>query len=151
MAARIGQINQADRKLRKRWTHELTPARQPSSMSEQNPEHLQAQTRHFCEALNRFRAELEKTRAMPAKTRAKVNVQIEHLYAELASVETETAQACARIMDAITSFEATLYQDVNEISDAVARELTNAANALNAELEALYPRGGLSVHQREVR
>ena len=71
---------------------------------------------------------------------AKIEMQIERLYPELGSAEDETEQACARIKGAITSFEATVYQQLNEIPDALARELTNEANSLSAELEALYAR-----------
>ena len=141
MATRVDQIKQAgSTKLRNRETHVLVRGRQPGRNRKQTTEHLQAQKRQFCEVLNRLRVEIRETKVVPAKANAKIEMQIERLYAELGSAEDETEQACARIKGAITSFEATVYQELNEISDALARELTNEANSLSAELEALYAR-----------
>jgi chromosome segregation ATPase len=117
---------------------------QLTQSKEQALERLETQKKHFKDALNRFSTEVEKIQDLPKETKIKIRNQIEHLHVQLALGKMETREAYEsqkkEIKEAITTFEASIDQQLDETFDALTQDLINEANAIEAELDALQIR-----------
>ncbi len=104
-------------------------------------ERLESQKKQFSQALDRLKAEIEKSKTLAADIKAKIVQQVDHLKVQLALGKAEAKDAYEaqkeKIGGAIASFQTSVEREVGEVSDAVTQELVAAENALDAELDAV--------------
>ncbi len=104
-------------------------------------ERLESQKQQLRQALDRLKAEIEKSATVAAETKPKVLAQLDQLKVQLTLGKAETKDAYEaqkkKIKEAIASFQASVEREVGEVSDAVTQELVAAENAIDAELDAM--------------